>query len=184
MDRFNFHMKLLFILLTFSSFFFHKKPATNALVILEDARLRKQVGYQETGEKGKAGFQYLNEGSYRLLIEFPQQEGKWIKEKKQNSTLAKASFNEKNRTYYYQGTEGYFAIKFEATRRIGSDEFKPVFREVRGERERQIVIAEFQTRKSGARIELTINAITAKKFKKATKKIQNDISTISIQGIK
>jgi hypothetical protein len=177
-------MRLLIFLLTFSSFLFQKKPATNALVILEDARLRKQVGYQETGEKGKAGFQYLNEGSYRLLIEFPQQEGKWIKEKKQNSSLAKASFNEKNRTYYYQGIEGYFAIKFEATRRIGSDEFKPVFREVKGERERQIVIAEFQARRDGARVELTINAITAKKFKKATKKIQNDISTISIQGIK
>ena len=61
-------MKLLILLLTFSSFFFHKKPATNALVILEDVKLRKQVGYQETGEKGKAGFQHLNEGSYRLLI--------------------------------------------------------------------------------------------------------------------
>jgi hypothetical protein len=177
-------MKLLIILLTFTSFLFQKKPATNALVILEDAKLRKQVGYQETGEKGKAGFQYLNEGSYRLLIEFPQQGGKWIKEKKKHSTLAKASFDEKKRTYYYQGSEGYFAIKFEATRRIESDEFKPVFREVKGERERQIVIAEFQTRRDGARVELTINAISARKFKKATKKIQNDISTISIQGIK
>ena len=119
-----------------------------------------------------------------MLIEFPQQEGKWIKEKKKHSSLAKASFNEKNRTYYYQGIEGYFAIKFKATRRIDSDQFKPVFREIRTERERQIVIAEFQTRKDGARIELTINAITSQKFKTATKKIQNDISTISIQGIK
>jgi hypothetical protein len=177
-------MRLLILLLTFTSFFFHKKPAKNAPVILEDARLRKQVGYQETGEKGKAAFQYLNQGSYQLLIEFPQQEGKWIKEKKQNRTLAKASFDEKKRTYYYQGIEGYFAIKFEATRRIGSDEFKPVFLEIRGERNRQIVIAEFQTRKSGARVELTINAITAKKFKKATHKVENDISTISIQGIR
>jgi hypothetical protein len=177
-------MRLLILLFTFTSFFFHKKPATNALVIPEDSRLRKQVGYQETGEKGKAGFQYLNQGSYLLLIEFPQQEGKWIKEKKQNSTLAKASFDEKKKTYYYQGIEGYFAIKFDATRRIGSDEFKPVFREIRQDRNRQILIAEFQTRKSGARIELTINAIAAKKYKKATQKIQNDISTISIQGIK
>ncbi len=84
-------MRLLIFLLTFSSFLFQRKPATNALVILEDTKLRKQIGYQETGEKGKAGFQYLNEGSYRLLIEFPQQEGKWIKEKKKHSTLAKAS---------------------------------------------------------------------------------------------
>lgn len=177
-------MKLLIFLLTFSSFLFQRKPATNARVILEDVKQRKQVGYQETGEKGKAGFQYLNEGSYRLLIEFPQQEGKWIKEKKQHSTLAKASFDEKKRTYYYQGSEGYFAIEFEATRRIESDQFKPVFREVKVEKERQIVVAEFQTRKSGARVELTVRAITAKKFKKATRKIQNDISTISIQGIK
>ena len=118
------------------------------------------------------------------MIEFPQQEGKWIKENKKHSTLAKASFDEKHRIYYYQGTEGFFAIKFESTRRIDSDEINPVFREVRGEEERQIIIAEFQTRKDGARLELTVKAITAKKFKKATQKIQNDISTISIQGIK
>jgi hypothetical protein len=177
-------MKILILLLAFSSIIFQKKPATNARVILEDAKLRSQVGSMVAGEKGKAGFQYLNEGSYRLLIEFPQQEGKWTKEKKQHSTLAKASFNEKNRTYYYQGTEGYFAIEFEATRRIDTDEFRPVFREVRGERERQVVIAEFETRRDGARLELTIRAITARKFKRATQKIQNDISTISIQGIK
>lgn len=177
-------MRLLILLLTFSSFLFQRKPATNAVVILEDTNQKKQVGYQETGEKGKAGFQYLNQGSYRLLIEFPQQEGKWMKEKKKHSTLAKASFNLRSRTYYYQGTEGFFAVEFEATRRIGDDQFKPVFHEVKGEQSRQIVIAEFQTRKSGARIELTIRAITAKKFKKATHKIENDISTISIQGIK
>ena len=177
-------MRLLILLFAAGSIFITSKPATKARVIIEDTILRKQVGYQETGEKGKAGFQYLNKGSYRLLVEFPQQEGKWIKEKKKDSTLAKASFNEKNKTYYYQGSEGYFAIKFEATRRVDSDEFKPVFREVKGERENQIVIAEFQTRKDGARIELTITAITAKKFKKATLKVENDISTISIQGIK
>jgi uncharacterized surface anchored protein len=177
-------MKILILLLAFSSFLFQKKPATNARVILEDARLRKEIGTQETGENGKAGFQYLDEGSYRLLIEFPQQEGKWIKEKKKHITLAKASFNEKNRTYYYQGIEGYFAVKFESTRRVDSDEFRPVFREVRGGDERQIVIAEFQARKDGARVELTVTAITAGKFKKATQKIENDISTISIQGIK
>ena len=87
-------MRLLILLLTFSSFLFQKKPATNALVILEDTRLHKQVGYQETGEKGKAGFQYLNEGNYQLLIEFPQQEGKWIKTKKQNIQIIMNSQNQ------------------------------------------------------------------------------------------
>jgi hypothetical protein len=177
-------MRLLILLFAIGSIFITSKPAKNARVILDDVTNRKQVGYQEVGEKGKAGFTYLNKGNYRLIIEFPQQEGKWIKEKKKDSTLAKASFNPKNKTYYYQGREGYFAIKFEATRRVDSDEFKPVFREVKGERENQIVIAEFQTRKDGARVELTIKAITAKKFKKATHKVENDISTISIQGIK
>jgi hypothetical protein len=177
-------MRLLILLFAFGSIFITSKPAKNARVILEDVTNRKQVGYQEVGEKGKAGFPYLNEGNYRMIIEFPQQEGKWIKEKKRHSTLAKASFNPRTRTYYYQGTEGFFAVEFEATRRIGDDQFKPVFREVKGEQSRQIVIAEFQTRKSGARIELTVRAITAKKFKKATHKIENDISTISIQGIK
>ena len=119
-----------------------------------------------------------------MLIEFPQQEGKWIKEKKKHQTLAKATYNEKNNTYYYQGVEGFFSIKFESTRRIDSDEFRPVFREVRGGSDRQIVIAEFETRKDGARIEFTVKALTAGKFKKATQKIENDISTISIQGIK
>jgi hypothetical protein len=177
-------MKILILLLSICSFLFQKKPGTNAKVILEGGNLKKQVGFQQTGKKGKAGFFYLNEGDYRLLIEFPQQEGKWLKEKKKHSTLAKASFNENNKTYYYQGKEGFFAIKFKATRRVASDDFQAVFREERGERESRIVIAEFQTRKDGARVEIIVLAITAKRFKKATQKIENDISTISIQGIK
>ena len=177
-------MKLLILLFAVGSIFITSKPAKNARVIIDDVTNRKQVGYQEVGEKGKASFQYLNAGSYRMIIEFPQQEGKWIKEKKKDTTLAKASFNEKNKTYYYQGNEGYFAVKFEGVKKIDKDKFKAVFREVKGEREKQVVIAEFQTRKDGAQIELTVKAITAKKFKKATLKVENDISTISIQGIK
>ena len=82
------------------------------MIIFEDTKLRKQVGYQETGEKWKAGFQYLNEGSYRLLIEFPQQDGKWIKETRNTRTLAKATFDERYKTYYYQGSKGYFSVHF------------------------------------------------------------------------
>ncbi len=177
-------MRLLILLFAIGSIFITSKPAKNARVILEDATNRKQVGYQEVGEKGKAGFPYLNQGNYRLIIEFPQQEGKWVKEKKKDSTLAKASFNEKNKTYYYQGSEGYFAVKFEGIKKIDKEKFKPVFREAKGEREKQVVIAEFQTRKDGAQVELTVKAITAEKFKKATLKVENDISAISIQGIK
>ncbi len=177
-------MRLLILLLTLFSLIFQKKPVSNARVIIEDVKSRRQISFQETGEKGKAGILYLNEGNYRLIIEFPKQQGKWVKETKRTRTLAKASYNESNKTYYYQGTEGFFAIKFRVLRRVENGQFKPVFRELRGDFERQIVIAEFQTRKDGARIELTINAITAGKFKKATHKIKNDISTISIQGIK
>lgn len=178
-------MKLLILILSIWSFLFGKKPAPETKVILEDAALKKQVAYHETGGKGKAGFYYLKEGNYRLSLQFPQQEGKWIKEKRKNQTLAKASFNEKNKTYYYQGLEGYFAIKFDSFKRIDKDKFKAVFREETKENnKRMISIAEFQTRKNGARIELKVKAITAKKFKRTTLKIHNEISTISIQGIK
>lgn len=101
-------MRLLFLLFISIIPFFSGKPAQNAKVILEDISGKREIGSQIVGEKGKATFQYLNEGSYRLAIEFPQQEGKWIKEKARHRTLTKASFNEKNKTYYYQGTEGFF----------------------------------------------------------------------------
>ena len=103
-------MRLLILLLTFSSFLFQKKPATNARVILEDARLRKQVGYQETGEKGKAGFQYLNEGNYQLLIEFPQQEGKWIKEKNITVPLPKPVLTKKTRPTIIRELKGILPL--------------------------------------------------------------------------
>ncbi len=178
-------MKLLILILSVFSFLFGKKPAPETKVILEDIGLQKQIAYHETGEKGKAGFNYLKEGNYTLSVQFPQQEGKWIKEKKKNQTLAKASYNKKNRTYYYQGIEGYFAIKFDAFKRIEKDKFKSVFKEEKLEDNTRLIrIAEFRTRKNGARIELQVKAITAKKFKKKTIKIHNEISTISIQGIK
>ena len=60
-------MKILMLLLVIGSIIFQKKPATNARVILEDAKLRKQVGSLVVGEKGKAGFHYLGEGNYRYV---------------------------------------------------------------------------------------------------------------------
>ena len=177
-------MKVILLIISISSFLFGKKPAPETRIILEDVSLKKQIAYHETGEKGKVAFLYLRESSYRLSVQFPRQEGKWIKEKRRHRTLTKANFNEKNRSYYYQGTEGYFVVKFKSAKRIDKEVFRPVFKEIKGEKGQQIVIAEFQTRKNGASIELRVKAITAKQFKRATMKIKNDISTLSIQGIK
>lgn len=177
-------MKLLIFLFIIVIPFFSGKPAINAKVILEDNLGRTQFGYQSVGEKGKAAFQYLNDGNYRLIIEFPQQEGKWIKEKPRHSTFTKATFNPKNKTYYYQGTEGYFSVKFSQFRKIDRDNFKAVFKETRGKENRQTVVAEFNAKKNGAQVFLQIRKLKAAQFKRATDKIGNDISMISIKNIK
>lgn len=176
-------MKLLMFLLVFAFPFFSGKPAMNAKIILEDISGANQIGSQVVGEKGKATFLYLNEGSYRLAIEFPQQSGKWIKEKQQHRTLTKATYNEKNGTYYYQGTEGFFSVKLKKFRKVDRDSFRTVFKEGR-EYERKIVIAEFIAKRNNAKFSLQIKKLTAKQFKRATDKIENDISMYSIQGIK
>lgn len=177
-------MRLLFFLFIAIFPFFNGKPAKDAKIILEDISGRNQIGMQTVGEKGKAAFQYLNAGRYQLAVEFPQQEGKWIKEKARHSTLAKATFNEKNGTYYYQGTEGFFSVKFHKFRKIDRDSFRPVFKEGRGEKENKIAIAQFVARKNSAQFSLQIKKLTAAQFKRATKKIKNDISLISIPGMK
>lgn len=177
-------MKLLIFLLVLTLPFFSGKPAMDAKVILEDISGANQIGSQTVGEKGKATFQYLNEGSYRLAIEFPQQNGKWLKEKQQYRTLTKASYNEKSGTYYYQGMEGFFSVKLKKFRKVDRQSFQVVYKESREEAERQIIIAQFIAKKNGAQFSLQIRKLTAKQFKRATDKIDNDISMISIQGIK
>lgn len=177
-------MRLLILLFITAIFFFSGKPAKDTIVFLQDSTGKTQIGFQTVGEKGKAAFQYLNEGSYRLVFEFPQQEGKWIKEKARHRTLTKATFNKKNKTYYYQGTEGFFSVEFKRVRKIDRKTFHPVFKEVRGEASRQIVVAEFIAKRNGAQFSLQIKKLTAAQFKKATDKIGNDISMISIRNIK
>jgi len=177
-------MRLLILLFIALFPFFSGKPVKDVKVILQDISGKKQIASQIVGEKGKATFQYLNAGSYRLAIEFPQQEGKWIKEKPKHSTLTKATYNEKNRTYYYQGREGFFSVKLKKFRKVDRNSFRTVFKEGRGEAENQIVIAEFIAKTNGAQFSLFIKKLTAKQFKKATDKVGNDISMISIQGIK
>lgn len=177
-------MRLLFLLFISIIPFFSGKPAQNAKVILEDISGKREIGSQIVGEKGKATFQYLNEGSYRLAIEFPQQEGKWMKEKPKHSTLTKATYNEKNKTYYYQGSEGFFSVKYKKVRKIDRDSFRSVFKEGRGEDENKIVVAEFIAKRNNAQFSLIIKKLTAAQFKKATDKVRNDISMISIQNIK
>ena len=171
------------VLITIHLFNFSQKPAVNTRVVLASAK-GEQVGSQMIGEKGKAAFQYLNEGNYQLKIDFSQQEGKWIKEKRRHSTLIKASYNPKNKTYYYQGQEGYFAIRLSHIKKIENDQFKVIFREDRKEKGTRIVIAEFQARKNGAGLQVTVNAITAARFKKKTRKGEYNITMLSIPNIK
>lgn len=173
----------LFIALFFTIFsIFIGKPAENTEVYLEKGG--QLIAFQATGEKGKVSFKHLDEGSYKLLLVFPQQEGKYIKEKPKHETMTKATYNPKNKTYYYQGTEGFFSIKFRGISKIRSENFSAIFREERDEEDKYNAIAEFGIHNSGGSIGIFVEAITAAQFKKAADKIGQDISTQSIRGIK
>ena len=164
--------------------FIGKKPAENTEIFLESISKREIVAFQKTSEKGKAEFQYMEEGDYRLQVVFPQQEGKYLKNKRKTRTLTKASYDADSKTYYYQGIEGFFSVKFSGLKRIDSEDFYAVFRENRDENEIRIIIAQFQTRRDGAEISLSVNVLTAAQFKKATDKVGNDISMMSIPNMK
>lgn len=163
---------------------FAGKPAPLTLVFLEKGGHQQLYAYQISGNKGKVSFKHLNAGSYRLLLSFPQQNGKYIEEKAKHQTLTKASYNSRTKTYYYQGDEGYFAIKISGLSKIRRSNFTTVFDEERDEEQTRNAIAEFGAHKNGASISLSIKAITASQFKKATDKIPQDISAMSIRGEK
>lgn len=184
LENYTINVSLLSTILIVLFPFFSGNPASDAQVILMEKQGRKQVALQETGEKGKAAFHYLKEGSYSLGIRFPQQEGKWIKERPRHQTLTKATFNEKKQIYYYQGREGYFSVRYTSRRRMDRQTFKAVFRENKSEEGNTAVIADFSTKRKGAKLELQVRKLTARKFKKKTRKIRNDISMISIRGVR
>lgn len=173
----------LFILL-FSSLllFFNGKPAGKTEVYLEKGE--QLIAFQGTGEKGKVSFEHLDAGSYNLSVVFPQQEGKFIKEKPKHESMTKATYNAKTKIYYYQGTEGFFAVKFTGLSKIRSENFKAVFKEVKEEEDTFSIIAEFGIHRNGGSIGVLVKAITAAQFKKASDKIGQDISTQSIRGMK
>lgn len=173
-------MRLLILLLASALFIFSGKPAKDAKVILEDGAGKKVIAFQNVGEKGKVTFQGLDEADYRLLVVFPQQKGKWTRSSDKYRTLTKANYNPNTKTYFYQGDEGYFSVKFSGIKKIDSEDFKAVFREKRGDDETLIVISEFQTKRGGGQIALTVKAITPSAFKRSVEKIGNDISLFSI----
>lgn len=175
--------RIFILFLTPSIFNLSQKPADSAEVYLIDGR-GEVVAFQKTGEKGKAAFQYIEDGNYRIMLVFPQQEGKYIKEKKRNQTLTKAAYNENNKTYNYQGKEGYFSVKISRLKRIAPENFKAIFHENKTDDESEIEVAQFQTKRNGAQISIHVKALTAKKFNKITRKTGNDLSMYSIPGIK
>ncbi|WP_321369428.1 hypothetical protein [uncultured Draconibacterium sp.] len=173
----------LFIVLFFSILsIFIGKPAEKTEVYLEKGG--QLIAFQATGEKGKVSFKHLDEGSYKLLLVFPQQEGKYIKEKPRHETMTKTTYNPKNKTYYYQGIEGFFSIKFRNLSRIKSENFSAIFREEQDGEDKFNAIAEFGIHNAGGSVGVLVEAITAAQFKKAADKIGQDISTQSIRGIK
>ncbi|WP_303925290.1 hypothetical protein [Draconibacterium sediminis] len=161
---------------------FTGKPAEETEVYLQKGG--RLIAFQATGEKGKVSFKHLDEGSYKLLLVFPQQEGKYIKEKPKHETMTKATYNPKNKTYYYQGTEGFFAIKFRDLSKIKSQNFSAIYREEQDGEDTFNAIAEFGIHKAGGSVGIFVEAITAAQFRKAADKIGQDISTQSIRGIK
>ena len=133
-------MRILIIILAIIWPFSPGKPVKDVLVTVENSRSKEPVAWQETGENGKVSIAHLDEGDYQLVMEFPHLDGKWIKTAKRHHVLTKAAYNPKNKTYYYQGEEGYFSVKFFRTRRISNENFNAVFREIRGDRNFKYVI--------------------------------------------
>lgn len=175
-------MNLIVILYLSAFSIFQGKPAQHTEVYLE--RGGNLIAFQATGEQGKVTFNHLDAGSYSLSLVFPQQEGKYLKEKPKHYTMTKASYNPKTKTFYYTGQEGFFSIKFINRSKVKSENFKAVFKEDREEEDTFSIIAEFGAHKDGASMGIFIKAITASQFKKATDKIGQDISTQSIRGLK
>lgn len=175
-------MRLLLILLMPVFLLFDGKPADKTQVYLEKGT--QLIAFQVTGEKGKVEFDHLDAGSYRLSLVFPEQEGKYIKTKPKHSTLTKATYNPRNKTYYYQGDEGYFAIKFTGVSKIKSENFEAIFKEEHDEQDTYNIIAQFGAHSKNASIGVFVKAITAAKFKKASEKTGSDISTLSIPNIR
>lgn len=163
---------------------FAGKPAPTTQVFLEKGGHEQLYAYQISGDKGKVSFKHLDAGSYRLLLAFPQQSGKYIEEKAKHQSLTKASYNTRTKTYYYQGSEGYFSVKISGLSKVRRSNFTTVFEEEREEELTRNAIVEFGAHGNGASISLSIKAITAAQFKKATDKISQDISVMSIRGVK
>jgi len=178
-------MQFLNFLLSVFLIFGLGKPAEKAVVFLESqGQNKKPLAHQITGESGKAAFKFLDEGNYRLLIDFPQQEGKWIEEKRKHYTITKSSYNIQNKTYFYKGEEGYFSIKFSDLRKINQEDFLPVFRERKLDENSIINVLDFSTRRRGGKIQVKIKALTAKQFKRKTDKIEQNISELSMPGMR
>ena len=177
-------MRILFLILTIFTFLAPGKPVLKARVFLESSRGNQLIAFQQTGEMGKASFKFLDAGDYQLTLQFPQQGGRWIKEKRRHRTLTKATFNKNNRTYFYQGEEGFFSVKIRGTKKIDKENFRAVFREKEVEDGVRIAIAQFRAKNQGAQITVFVKAITASQFKRFTEKVESDISTISILGTK
>jgi len=177
-------MKLLMLVLVGAFIGLFGKPAQDAKVFLEDGLGRKVIAFQNVNEKGKVTFQGLDEGDFRVLVIFPQQKGKYIRERAKHRTLAKAIYNPKTKTYFYQGDEGFFSVKFSGLKKIDSENFRAVFKEIRNEEENTIVIAELQTKRGGGQFSLKLKAITAAQFKNSTDKLENDISLYSIPHVR
>jgi len=175
-------MQLTVLLLTAFFGIFPGKNAEHTEVFLEKGT--QLIAYQITGEKGKADFRYLDAGSYKLSVVFPQQSGKYTETKPKHQSLTKAIYNSRNKTYYYQGNEGYFALKFSGISKIKSENFLVVFREEEQAQKRFIVISEFGAHGKNASLQVSVRAITAARFQKASKKADTNISTISIPNIR
>ncbi len=177
-------MQNLFLLLAAIIPVLFGKPASDTFITLKNSSTQETIAFQRTGAKGKVVFKYLDAGNYQLLIEFPQQKGKWIKEKPRHSSMTKAAYDERSETYYYQGSEGFFSVSFSSIRKHNNEKFNPVFREHRQKEGQPIEILNFRINRNGGQIKMKVKALTARQYQRKAEKASKRLSTLSIRGIK
>ena len=157
------------------------KPVCEAAVFLEPEEGDVPVAFQLTGKSGKATFNHLDKGAYKIVLTLPDQVEKHAGENLSLPGDFQFGYHNAKKKYFIREAGGFFMIRFSKFKNLAGSNIIPTFKTDDDNPFRR-VMAKFEVEDNFGGITMQIRVLSEKKFRKVINKYKNDMKMTVVEN--
>jgi hypothetical protein len=157
------------------------KPVNEAAVFLEPEKGDVPVAFQLTGKSGKATFNHLDKGAYKIVLTLPDLAEKHAGENLNLPGDFQFGYHNAKKKYFIREAGGFFMIRFSKLKNLAGSNIIPTFKTDDDNPFRRVA-AKFEVENNFGGITMQIRVLSEKKFRKLINKYKNDMKMTVVEN--